>query len=198
MTLLPFALLLIAAVLAWAWEAPREAKLIAQNMGGKDLDHYHLVNRRMFVLGGLVIVAWIAGGFVFHQIPHTGLCWWTAMLPCYAATVWASFTITHRYRLNTLRKMDWRYTSPGNDYDWQFIVLAWHIYWHKSPIRPLREGSKEQWKELYNKEWTLEGKGQYDEALDLRQHAHQAGTLAYIFELVVLALSIGGAVWILN
>lgn len=123
---IPFALLLIVVAIAWFVEAPREAKLIAQNMGGKDLDHTILIYRRVVNIGGVVLFLWGWSSL----FPRMELWPALALLPCYIAAAWASFTITHRLRLNALRGLGWWYLSVGNAYDrfWIHRFGEWNRY----------------------------------------------------------------------
>ena len=176
MIAIPFALLLIAAAIAWFVEAPREAKLIAQNMGGDDLDHSELMWRRLLSIGSLALLAWYLGsiGQSWQNSLWPELRW---MLAC-CAIAWASFNITHRFRLNALRKMDWRYVSPGNWTD-RLCML------------PLVTAGVAM---LDAENWTLYHRASYLKVDRYTRDVHRGGLVSYIAIALVLAASIVGAI----
>lgn len=150
-------------------EAPEDARAIKEN---KEIDHAkELKERIMLVFPVTVLVSF-------------GLCWsrwelWPA-LPLIAIS-WASFTAPFRFVLNRKRGLDWRYVSPSNWYDWQFIVFAWYLWGNRTAIRKYRESVVKGW---------------YSGEIDRQEDAHRAGLLAYILETTVLALAIAALLFI--
>jgi hypothetical protein len=180
MTLLPFALLLIVAAIAWFVEAPREAKLITQNMGGKDLDHSELMWRRLLSIGSLALLAWYLGsiGQPWQNSLWPELRW---MLAC-CAIAWASFVFAHRFRLNSLRGKHKCYIAPSNWTD-RLCML------------PFVTAGVAM---LDAENWTLYHRASYLKVDRYTRDVHRGGLFSYIAIALVLAASIVGVVAILN
>ena len=122
----------------------------------------------------------------FHQIGNDdkirhGIQWLfrasVVTLACWLSGTWwlafgmaGLFSAYFRWRLNTLRELDWRYVSPSSWYDWQFIRLTMGRY------------SREQALE----DWFI---------LGLCQDALRAGTLAYIFEALLFVGVMVAYIW---
>lgn len=168
MTLLPFALPLVVAALAYWIIARIDFREIKRDMGGPDQAHAPL----LWIRAGILFPVW---AFV-AWLDKTPNYWNVAVDLCYAVEIWATATMFHRAGLNRMRKMDWRYTNPaGNGYDGK--AFRWIVGY-----RPDAEEHR-----LF-----------YGKALVYTQRVHKTGSILFAFELVVLALSLGGAVWILN
>lgn len=159
-------LILLVAILAY-FEARREKRMIDARPGGPDLDHKELIWRRLRNVGALVMVAVVCDGTEGWDTLWMGLC--------HAGAAWSVFTGAHRLSLNLRRRMDWRYVSPGNDYDWRFISFNALNQWN-------RDIAKDD--HTFN----------YTNSPGYRKEIHRAGTLAYCFETLVLAASIVGAI----
>lgn len=171
-------LILLVAILAFAlFEASREAGFIADKMGGVDLEHEPLVWRRISVL----------------LIPIILACWkdgaegWAGMgmLACYSAASWSGFVIVHRFRLNTLRKMDWRFVANSSWFDRQCMNVC-------GVVQPDTKAFNKMYHQQYKTIWT----GYVHPTF--RANVHRAGLLSYIAIALVLAASIVGVVAILN
>jgi len=89
----------------------------------------------------------------------------------YAVPLAFLFSAVFRWRLNELRKLDWRYISPSAWYDWMFLRCCG--FYGKS-------NQMEHWGRSYR---TYHGWW--------RKQVHRAGTLAYIFEAVVFVVGTG-------
>ncbi len=81
---------------------------------------------------------------------------------------WAWWTSIFRFTLNKLRELDWRYVSPSNVYDWQFIRTQ--TGWSRADC-------------IAKPDFYPCG-GEYTKAI------HRAGLYAYTFEGLVFAASI--------
>ena len=91
--------------------------------------------------------------------------WWDVVK---LVAAWpAAFTIVFRYRLNTLRGLDWRYISPSNRYDWAYLK------WFMRPI---------------DRTECVEGWHVYMASRD----ALRAGVAAYVTEVAILAAALDG------
>lgn len=90
--------------------------------------------------------------------------WWALL---YFPVTWVVFTISFRFLLNRKRGMDWRYISPSNGFDRLAFRLAVG-YWND----------------------TDEHKRYYGVAKVYTMHVHRAGSFAYAFEAIVLAISL--------
>ncbi len=89
---------------------------------------------------------------------------------------WGWFTMWFRYRLNKKRDLDWRYISPSNGYDWQFIRIAWFNGFSRAL-------SISEAKEYHEEFYVPSGRNdQYQPAV------HRAGTIAYAFEALTFLL----------
>lgn len=83
-----------------------------------DIGHGEVINHKWqwLVRAGIVVaflVLWIIfGEATWPRVALTGL----AMAPL--------FSLVFRITLNKLRGKDWRYVSPSNWYDWQFLSLT--------------------------------------------------------------------------
>lgn len=97
---------------------------------------------------------------------HRELLEWRTLL--WIPMAWALFTMSFRFLLNWKRGLDWRYVSPSNWYDWQFIKA----------VSGYRNNEKA-------KAFTLErfpgGAARYEGWVSM------AGTIAYIIEATVFA-----------
>jgi len=73
------------------------------------------------------INAWMLRAFVTCYLWGAASIWigWDAAI--YAVASAFLFSAVFRYALNRMRVLDWRYVSPSNWYDWQFIrhTLGW-------------------------------------------------------------------------
>lgn len=104
--------------------------------------------------------------------------WWDVVK---LVAAWpAAFTIVFRYRLNTLRGLDWRYISPSNRYDWFFFWLGSipgrGLYWWTIFDPEVRKIMNRQWGTIgYHAAWPPYVKW-----------AHRGGTLAYVTEAAIL------------
>ena len=80
------------------------------------------------------------------------------------------FSAFFRWRLNSLRGLDWRYVSPSSWYDWQFIRLTHAGY----------DGQRDD---------AIEWHGiRYNNLQLYPNDIHRAGLIAYIVEVVVFAV----------
>lgn len=167
--MISFTLLLIAVATLAYFDAKREALMIGARPGGPDLDHKELIWRRLRNIGALVMVAVVCDGTEGWDALWMGLC--------HAVGAWSMFTCTHRLSLNLMRRMDWRYVAPwGNLYD--------HLIWtvaHFFGCHPF--------------DWTEVGIRYHQGNAKWHKSIHRAGTLAYIFEVFVLSLSLIGSVY---
>jgi hypothetical protein len=156
---------------AWYSEAQREAGRMLTSR--EDLQHRPLVSRRVAFLLPLALVLGAC------SIPFAGS--WAALLtPLYMINVWASFTPTHRYRLNTIRKPAYhpRYLSPKVDYDWWWI----DGFVTNLPRKVVVDTHHEN----------------YHNSLGYRREIHTAGYWAYALELIRLVAAVIAAAIIIT
>lgn len=180
----------LAAVGGWAyWNARRmaqtEAEVIAENIEqgfDEDLPHDELVWWRIEWVGS----GWIAAWMILAAVLLLGLdgSWRVALsvgVPL-ACVAWAVFTLAHRYTLNRARGKDWRYTAPGNRYDWMFIrhTLGWIN----------RNNYREHVRDDHAMNYGSLASPDYTKAI------HRAGLMAYAFEALVLVAAVTVALWI--
>lgn len=126
---------------------------------GIDVDHDKGLARRV----RLGAIGWLFFSLVLSlakgEIYHPPLLWIPAG--------WALWTMLFRFLLNKSRDKDWRYVSPSNWYDWQFLKRTWftingYITTQKHAI-------------VYHGK--VYGSGPF-----YTKAVHRAGLLAYIFE----------------
>jgi hypothetical protein len=91
-------------------------------------------------------------------------------IPCAIGSAFL-FSAVFRYCLNRMRGKDWRYISPSNWYDEFWIRVG---LWNWNPHAALRS-------------WHRRGYAYY---MDDTKQVHRAGTIAYAFEVVILAVCI--------
>ena len=84
---------------------------------------------------------------------------------------WAWWTAVFRFTLNNLREKDWRYVSPSNWYDWQWLNASF-----SGALRPSRNNVV-HFSQLSN--WPA-----------YRKLSNRAGLYAYVFEALVFSASI--------
>ncbi len=146
-----------------AWEADND----------KHIDHGDRLAWRMF-WDALLLVAYCFAAERFAA-------WWIS-IPATTA-MWAWWTMIFRLTMNLSRKRpkrDWRYVSPSNWYDWQFIR-------HTIAALPLPHSFRE--------EVNSNHRFDYNNSPNYRSEIHRAGTIAYIFEACVLAASVVGLIY---
>lgn len=102
---------LVAALIAFLVEGPREAAKILADPSGPDLKKGPLVRRRITILSPLVVACWFLG-----ELPALGLV-------AVAMAVWGGFVPVHRLTLNLTRGVTWWYLSPKNGYDAKWLML---------------------------------------------------------------------------
>lgn len=85
------------------------------------------------------------------------------------------FAPVHRFTLNKLRGLDWRYVSPSSWYDWQFLRLTHAGY----------DGERDEAIEWHGRRYSL--------LLVYSIDVHRAGLLAYAVEAILCI-----ACWVLT
>lgn len=161
----------LAVVVLFAREqARKDARAISERMaiGEGDLEHKPRFRYRAIVALCMAFVTCVVANL--YRVHITA---WT--LPCLLCAGAFLFSVVFRYRLNTLRGMDWRYVSPSNAYDRLFLGIANRVvfgWWAK------RE-ELEQDGPLYR-----QGRPKF------RHYVHLAGKLAYLSETLFAASAI--------
>lgn len=138
---------------------------------GEEIKHAKRLKIRVVGMG---IIASIAFGFWCIAAALWGFSVWSGLFLFPA--VWAWWTMRFRWVLNRERGLDWRYVSPSNWYDWQFIrhMLGWS--------KLSRKNAMEDHKHTYHAgDFPL-----------YRRNIHRAGILAYIVESLVFIGSVAG------
>jgi hypothetical protein len=132
-----------------------------------------------------ILSAWydkvrIAGGHDILHVPRwlirAALVSIAALLfghPWMVLGLWGLFSAVFRFALNRWRGKDWRYVSPSNWYDWQFIR-------HTIAAIPLPQSWREE----------IESNHGFDYAYspNYRDEIHRAGTIAYAVEVVAFVV----------
>ena len=126
---------------------------------GIDVDHDKGLARRV----RLGAIGWVVMSLC--ACLSTLTVYWSALL--WIPSGWALWTILFRLMLNKSRGLDWRYVSPSNWFDWQFLKRTWftingYITTQKHAI-------------VYHGK--VYGSGPF-----YTKAVHRAGLLAYIFE----------------
>ena len=153
MTTILFAVFLLVLFLYARMEAKHDAWLI---MNDKSIDHDpSFVNRLL-----LCALVWLAASVVFIGLKGE----FTLKPLLWIPSGWALWTMGFRWKLNKARGLDWRYISPSNVYDWQFLRLT--------TFGQMQRG---EWTDS----WSVWSK---------TDSARRAGTIAYCFELTVFLL----------
>jgi hypothetical protein len=111
------AIVITFAELCSKWDAEEIAYRTRTN--GLSLDHAPMWRFRAGFVAALALGVWLLAN---HEAPQH----WSLLLPLLGFGAFA-FSAWFRYRLNKRRGRDWRYVSPSNWYDWQFIrhTLGW-------------------------------------------------------------------------
>lgn len=133
-------------------EAWRDAKAIARY---EDIDHGKGLLFRLAICGIFFGCASALHWIVAHDFRFL----------LFAPMGWAAFTMLFRFALNAGRGLDWRYVSPSNWYDWQFLRLT--------TFGQMQRG---EWIDSWSV-WSL------------TDSARRAGAYAYAFEATVLLAS---------
>ena len=105
-----------------------------------------------------------------------GLACWLDDCALYALPLALLFSAVFRWRLNGLRRLDWRYVSPSNWFDWIWLMVT------VAPGVSM----------LDKENWTLYHGASYLKRERYTKDVHRAGTMAYIFEAVCF---VAGTVW---
>ena len=83
----------------------------------KDIERHRPINHGYALAFRLAIGYWM---FAVLSVTHWLLAEDYRFL-LLAPMGWAWWTSIFRFTLNNLRELDWRYVSPSNWYDWQFL-----------------------------------------------------------------------------
>lgn len=142
-------LLLVLAVACM--EAVTDALAIAED---RKIDHASELRER--------VILCLAGGLFIAGLSRN--MEWRTLLWLPAA--WGLFTPAFRWMLNRARKLDWRYVSPSNWYDTQFIGMT--------------DALSAPFGHDYG----------YAVSKPYQRMIHRAGTIAYAFELTILLASL--------
>lgn len=126
--------------------------------GGESIRHGPMWRFRAAIVGvPAIVLGMLLGG------------WLTAL--CMAAGCAAVFAMRHRYRLNKLRGLDWRYIAPwSNVYD---------RIWYRE---------KTDWLE-----WTKDRYGKFG-CERITEAIHRAGTITYITEITITLAAVVGVI----
>ncbi len=162
------------AIFAFAWwnEAPRDAE---ESEARKDPKHPKFnvsLDHERGLIGRVAVCSllFLSYGLAWHWLTmftHPEKMWnflWVI------GAGWAVFTSSFRWRLNRLRGLDWRYVSPSNWYDWQFLALT---------------GWKNRGYQAKDWDWYYANRLGWG-----RNEIHRSGTIAYTFEALVFTASI--------
>lgn len=129
---------------------------------GIDVDHAKGLARRV----RLGAIGWVI--MTMCACLSTLTVYWAALL--WIPAGWALWTMLFRFLLNKSRGLDWRYVSPSNWFDWQFLKRIWFTVDGHSTTRKhaiVYHGKVYKSGPFYTKA------------------VHRAGLLAYIFEAVI-------------
>ena len=128
---------------------------------GKDIERHRPINHGYALAFRLAIGYWM---FAVMSVTHWLLAEDYRFL-LLAPMGWAWWTSIFRFTLNNLRELDWRYVSPSNWYDWQFL--------RRTSFGQMQRG---EWLDS----WSVWSK---------TDSARRAGLQAYTFEAIVFASS---------
>lgn len=170
------ALLAAAFLAALLWHAFAEAGVDALDIANnEDIDHGEELRERL-VIAALI---WVVASVCFFML-REGEPWWSPFVAAPAG--WAWWTAGFRLRLNALRGKDWRYVSPSNWYDRQFIRVAYRDW--PSAFK----WALDRHAHIYNSQNVAEEFIPGEAAMlvsSYRECVHRAGTIALIFEALV-------------
>lgn len=174
----PLILFLLWALVCAEKEATEDFKLIAANKPVHHTVAEWWERAQIVLLGGLVCVT---VGLFMDGVPYFR---WKLLL--WLPAGWAAFTSGFRWFLNRKSKLDWRYVSPSNLYDFGFMVFT------GIGRRPHKEWRWNNWRKcLLNYHWI-----NYEMDADYKAAIHRAGTLEYIVELSILTASTITYAWL--
>ncbi len=126
---------------------------------GIDVDHANGLARRVRIGA----IGWVI--MTMCACLSTLTVYWPALL--WIPAGWALWTMLFRFLLNKSRDKDWRYVSPSNWYDWQFLKRIWFTVDSHSTTQ----------KHAIVYHGKVYGSGPF-----YTKAVHRAGLLAYIFE----------------
>jgi len=133
---------------------------------GIEVDHAKGLARRV----RLGAIGWVI--MAFAACLSTLTVYWSALL--WIPAGWALWTMLFRFLLNKSRGNDWRYVSPSNWYDWQFLKRIWFTVDGHSTTR----------KHAIVYHGRVYGSGPF-----YTKAVHRAGLYAYIFEGLVFVIA---------
>lgn len=137
----------------------------------KDIERHRPINHGYALAFRLAIGYWM---FAVLSVTHWLLAEDYRFL-LLAPMGWAWWTSIFRFTLNKLRELDWRYVSPSNWYDWQFLKRTWFT---ADGLITTRDRASIYHTKVYP-------------AGPLYEFAnHRAGLYAYVFEALVFSVSI--------